>query len=169
MSPLRPWSMTIHNFMLLALYHLPCLRPIHFSGHTHTLMDRCMDRCHHPNKAMLHLLHSPFVKYQEILVSVLAAGTNTPKNLIPQTTCAYGTKNGVNIPHLIQVFLRADMQMYTTISIPTVFGFVVGGLPRHVSRFHLRLWQYLVLVTKSNFIHFFTLVLICTDICCILS
>ena len=56
-----------------------------------------MDRCHHPNKAMLHLLHSPFVKYQEILVSVLAAGTNTPKNLIPQTTCAYSTKNGVNI------------------------------------------------------------------------
>ena len=97
-------------------------------------------------------------------MSVLAAGTNTPKNLILQMTCAYGTKNGVNIPHLIQVFLRADMQMYTTISIPTVFGFVVGGLPCHVSRFHLRSWQYLVLVTKSNFVLFFTLMLHCADL-----
>lgn len=75
----------------------------------------------------------------------------------------------VKMCHLVYNFFRADMRKYIAISICTVFGFVVGGLPCHVSRFHLRLWQYLVLVTKSNFIHFFTLVLICTDICCILS
>ena len=40
----------------------------------------------------------------------------------------------VKMCHLVYDFFRADMRKYIAISICTVFGFVVGGLPCHVSR-----------------------------------
>ena len=60
------------------------------------------------------------------------------KSNLPDNLCIKYQEWREYIPHLVHEFLRADMQMHTTISIPTVFGFIVDGLlePHHKQKLH---------------------------------